>query len=116
MSIQKSIVILFINLAFATMILAFSFENSFSAPCRPCQTWNEIKSCWSDNPAPCCSCGKGGNIFRFFIWVKANFYRQGFYCEIKRYMDNFLHSTTIFHPANNTVKSCDCESVDDNKK
>lgn len=29
-------------------------------PCKPCSTWGEIKSCYSDDtaPAPCCGCMK----------------------------------------------------------
>jgi hypothetical protein len=32
----------------------FSVEVVSAAPGKPCDTWGTIKSCFGDNPAPCC--------------------------------------------------------------
>ena len=45
-------------LSMTAPLLADSGDDSYQMPIKPCSTWGEIKSCYSDNPAPCCKIGK----------------------------------------------------------
>jgi len=106
MTAQK-LILSFLVLILVSMFVAISFQNSFAAPCKPCSSWSEIKSCFSDHPAPCCKCGKGGTaMFIDFVWLEANSYRYELYYKIKKYMDNILHVEN---------NSCHCESINSDK-
>jgi len=50
--------------AVVVVVLAFSFKAMAvgpEAPCTPCTTWGQIKTCFMPTPAPCCSCHKTPN-------------------------------------------------------
>lgn len=42
-------------------ILTISAKPTAAAPCKPCSSWGQIKSCYGDKQDPCCDCGKSIN-------------------------------------------------------
>ena len=51
---MKAIVVL-ICICVIAAVFSVSVHKTQATPTGPCDTWGKIKSCYGDNPAPCCS-------------------------------------------------------------
>jgi uncharacterized protein YneF (UPF0154 family) len=52
-------IVVFLIIFFCAGYLVEAKAPTPQVPNKPCGTWGEIKSCYSGNPAPCCSFKKG---------------------------------------------------------
>ena len=49
--------------AVSIFLAAAKVQLASAAPCKPCETWGQLKTCGlsGDRRHPCCDCGKGVN-------------------------------------------------------
>ncbi len=83
-----------IVLAVGILVTALLFQSTLAGPCTPCSTWGSVKSCWTNNPDPCCSCGKDIQL----MGIAVTLYAKSYYTVIETNIINLLKSKS----------RCDC--------
>lgn len=76
----------------ALMVGSVGISNA--APCQPCSTWGQIKSCFGTNPDPCCDCTKDitvdGIVYYLGALIKVELYEKSLKTSIENMLKNAL--------------------------